>query len=216
MSCAAAVGGEKTVASASVPKVTGGGRGKGEEANKPSGLKKAAAGGSASAMAFGDNLGTGNVNGQTGQRLASSPQACRDEAATMGIDSVATELTRRAKIPSRVTSSNLYFAFDHCFSVRGQGTILTGTVLRGEVKVSEGEYGFVVSVSRCCHQSVFWYTVYFLSPSFEAAILHSQHIIKKQICRCGVHTYINTLDVNRFGSSSWAAASFHVITQQAD
>lgn len=62
--------------------------------------------------------------------------AGREEASTIGVDAVATELTRRARVPSRRASAPLYFAFDHCFSVRGQGTILTGTVLTGEVKAS--------------------------------------------------------------------------------
>lgn len=53
----------------------------------------------------------------------------------MGIDAVAGEISRRARVPSRRAYAPLYFAFDHCFSVRGQGTILTGTVLTGEVKV---------------------------------------------------------------------------------
>lgn len=53
-----------------------------------------------------------------------------------GVEAVAVELSRRARVPTRrAASAPLYFAFDHCFSVRGQGTILTGTVLTGEVKV---------------------------------------------------------------------------------
>ena len=31
----------------------------------------------------------------------------------------------------------LLFAVDHCFSIRGQGTILTGTVLQGQVAVGQ-------------------------------------------------------------------------------
>ena len=31
----------------------------------------------------------------------------------------------------------LLFAVDHCFSIRGQGTILTGTVLQGQVTVGQ-------------------------------------------------------------------------------
>ena len=54
----------------------------------------------------------------------------------MGVDGVVAELTRLAEVPERRVSAPLYFAFDHCFSVRGKGTILTGTVLTGVLKVS--------------------------------------------------------------------------------
>lgn len=59
-----------------------------------------------------------------------------DETTSDGVAAVVAELTRRARVPDRRASAPLYFAFDHCFSVRGVGTILTGTVLAGEVKVS--------------------------------------------------------------------------------
>lgn len=29
------------------------------------------------------------------------------------------------------------FSLDHCFAIRGQGTVMTGTVLSGRVKVGE-------------------------------------------------------------------------------
>jgi len=34
-------------------------------------------------------------------------------------------------------NSPFVFAVDHCFNVRGQGTVMTGTVLQGEVKVAD-------------------------------------------------------------------------------
>lgn len=34
-------------------------------------------------------------------------------------------------------SGNLLFAVDHCFSIRGQGTVMTGTVLSGTVQINE-------------------------------------------------------------------------------
>ena len=41
----------------------------------------------------------------------------------------------RVPPPEPVPPPPLLFAVDHCFSVRGQGTVLTGTVLRGTVTV---------------------------------------------------------------------------------
>lgn len=42
-------------------------------------------------------------------------------------------------MPKRVTDSQQPFIFsiDHCFQIKGQGTILTGTVLSGSVKVGD-------------------------------------------------------------------------------
>lgn len=56
--------------------------------------------------------------------------------ATFGVAAVVAELILQARVPNRRVKAPLYFAFDHCFSVRGVGTILTGTMLAGEVKVS--------------------------------------------------------------------------------
>ena len=32
------------------------------------------------------------------------------------------------------------FSVDHCFNIRGQGTVMTGTVLQGVVKVNDVSY----------------------------------------------------------------------------
>lgn len=47
------------------------------------------------------------------------------------------ELIRNTiEIPNRNASGPLYFAIDHCFSIKGHGTVLTGTVLSGSVSVN--------------------------------------------------------------------------------
>lgn len=46
-------------------------------------------------------------------------------------------LTRHAKIPDWNFGLPFVFAVDHCFSIRGQGTICTGTVLQGVVKLND-------------------------------------------------------------------------------
>lgn len=46
-------------------------------------------------------------------------------------------LTRHATIPDSNLSLPFVFAVDHCFSIRGQGTICTGTVLQGVVKLND-------------------------------------------------------------------------------
>lgn len=133
VSCAAAVGGEKTAASA--PNVTLDGKGRCKDAKTRSEQERTTTSGSAPR----ENSGQGD------NRPVSAPQSTQYENKTMGVDKLATELTRRARVPSREASASLYFAFDHCFSVRGQGTILTGTMLTGEVRVS----GFPRDVMSC-------------------------------------------------------------------
>ena len=39
--------------------------------------------------------------------------------------------------PKRVATGPLIFAADHCFAIKGQGTVLTGTVLNGQVSVGD-------------------------------------------------------------------------------
>uniref|UniRef100_A0A7G3B0F2 Putative selenocysteine-specific elongation factor n=1 Tax=Lutzomyia longipalpis TaxID=7200 RepID=A0A7G3B0F2_LUTLO len=40
-------------------------------------------------------------------------------------------------LPERDTAKPFLFAVDHCFSIRGQGTICTGTVLQGSIRVGD-------------------------------------------------------------------------------
>jgi selenocysteine-specific elongation factor len=42
-------------------------------------------------------------------------------------------------IPKRIVTpdSPFLFSIDHCFQIKGQGTVLTGTVLSGMVKVGD-------------------------------------------------------------------------------
>ena len=43
-----------------------------------------------------------------------------------------------------MTEGPLIYAVDHCFGIRGQGTIMTGTILSG--KVSLNDVSFIPSV----------------------------------------------------------------------
>ena len=40
-------------------------------------------------------------------------------------------------LPNRKGEGELVFNVDHCFSIKGQGTVLTGTILQGSVKVND-------------------------------------------------------------------------------
>lgn len=42
--------------------------------------------------------------------------------------------------PVRNPDGPFLFSVDHCFAIRGQGTVMTGTVLNGSVKVNEVKF----------------------------------------------------------------------------
>ncbi len=62
-----------------------------------------------------------------------------DEGPTesLGIKEMSELLTAKAYVPERNNSGPFLFAVDHCFSVRGQGTVMTGTVLQGSVSLND-------------------------------------------------------------------------------
>jgi hypothetical protein len=53
----------------------------------------------------------------------------------LGLDKLLDEVRSRARPPRRRIEGPLYFAIDHCFAIKGQGTVVTGTVLAGVAKV---------------------------------------------------------------------------------
>lgn len=134
VSCAAAVGGGKARDSQShAPSQSS--KGKAKQPARPGSERSKGSGSSREKGAPRVPVGGG---AEVAEPPEEDPATC-EEASTIGVDAVAVELSRRARVPARRASAPLYFAFDHCFSVRGQGTILTGTVLTGEVKVRAGK-----------------------------------------------------------------------------
>jgi len=55
----------------------------------------------------------------------------------IGVDKLIRALQDMFYVPSRNTEGPVVFSVDHCFSIRGQGTVMTGTVLQGALKVNE-------------------------------------------------------------------------------
>ncbi len=55
---------------------------------------------------------------------------------TIGIDALVSTLQSRVRVPQRNPDGNMLFAIDHCFPIRGKGTVLTGTVLAGTLRVN--------------------------------------------------------------------------------
>lgn len=46
-------------------------------------------------------------------------------------------MKKEAYIPVRNKDEPFFMAVDHCFNVSGRGTILTGTIIQGQVKVKD-------------------------------------------------------------------------------
>ncbi|CAI5500685.1 unnamed protein product [Closterium sp. Naga37s-1] len=69
--------------------------------------------------------------------VATAVAAVPSAAAAEGIADVINELMARVPSISRSTEGPFLFAIDHCFPIKGQGTVMTGTVLRGHVAVND-------------------------------------------------------------------------------
>lgn len=67
-----------------------------------------------------------------------SPQEDRQDVVQqpVGMQELVAELVARVQPPLPVEPGFL-FAVDHCFPIKGQGTVLTGTVLKGSIKVND-------------------------------------------------------------------------------
>ena len=46
-------------------------------------------------------------------------------------------LSSKVFVPERSASGPFVFSVDHCFPIRGQGTVMTGTVLSGSVTLND-------------------------------------------------------------------------------
>lgn len=46
-------------------------------------------------------------------------------------------LTENVYLPKRESSGPLIYAVDHCFGIRGQGTVMTGTILSGGLSLND-------------------------------------------------------------------------------
>ncbi|XP_051568447.1 selenocysteine-specific elongation factor-like [Myxocyprinus asiaticus] len=60
-----------------------------------------------------------------------------DTQEAQGIPELIELLKAQAFLPRRDPSGSLLMAVDHCFSIRGQGTVITGTILQGSLSVND-------------------------------------------------------------------------------
>ena len=54
-----------------------------------------------------------------------------------GIQEVIQEIVKRVPAQPAPATGPFKFSLDHCFAIRGQGTVLTGTVLSGKAQVGD-------------------------------------------------------------------------------
>ena len=71
---------------------------------------------------------------------------------SVGLSDLITTLQQQTYIPRRDAQGPLIFSADHCFSIRGQGTVLTGTVLSGSVAVNDVRFLFLCSIFENEHK----------------------------------------------------------------
>ncbi|GLE06490.1 hypothetical protein PINS_up015737 [Pythium insidiosum] len=76
--------------------------------------------------------------------VAAAPSSSGDDSSgstvttgPIGVELLVDTLQDRLVLPTRDVSGPLAFAVDHCFAIPGNGTILTGTVLSGSVRVGD-------------------------------------------------------------------------------
>ena len=67
---------------------------------------------------------------------ASAASGSVGKSATFGIDSLVDLIKTKVQVPARNYTAPFYYAIDHCFSIKGHGTVLTGTVLSGSVSAN--------------------------------------------------------------------------------
>jgi selenocysteine-specific elongation factor len=69
-----------------------------------------------------------------GMRQINLQQDCNG---AIGLQELVAHLQGTTSVPHRNPDGPLLFSVDHCFNIKGQGTVLTGTVLGGRVTVGQ-------------------------------------------------------------------------------
>jgi hypothetical protein len=92
------------------------------------------------------------------------------------LSSISPELPRRLLL-----DAPLRFAVDHCFAIKGHGTVMTGTVLAGTVSVKDVSNDKMTPSSSCSFYSFFYFFVFFLLL-FELFSLLNDYLL------IGLHT----------------------------
>jgi len=78
------------------------------------------------------------VGGEKIAAVSDDPQS-NGNAPTMNVNGLVDLLHTKIQPPNRdqISKSTFHFAIDHCFPIKGQGTVITGTCLAGSIKVND-------------------------------------------------------------------------------
>ena len=69
-------------------------------------------------------------------KIGGHEEAAGNSEESIGLTELIESLKRMTYLPTRDPNGAFVFAVDHCFSIKGQGTIMTGTVLNGSIQVN--------------------------------------------------------------------------------
>jgi selenocysteine-specific elongation factor len=82
-------------------------------------------------------VGGEKVAAVTGKSLNGALDSDHQDEKNIGIDILMNAMRDNVRLPKRDIHLPFYFAIDHCFPIKGHGTILTGTVLSGCVATNQ-------------------------------------------------------------------------------
>ena len=69
--------------------------------------------------------------------VTAKPSSTATDMFETGIPTLISTLKEMTFVPNRSPDGKMVFNVDHCFGIKGQGTVMTGTVLQGSVKVGD-------------------------------------------------------------------------------
>ena len=55
----------------------------------------------------------------------------------VGIDNLVNTLLQAFELPKRNKNGSFHYLIDHCFSIKGQGTVVTGTIIQGSITAGQ-------------------------------------------------------------------------------
>lgn len=88
---------------------------------------------------FGANTQIVPVSAFNAAAAVGAVEEAGDPATSEGIDDLITAILQQVEIPdrNRGAAKDFLFAIDHCFQIKGKGTVVTGTVLAGQAAIGD-------------------------------------------------------------------------------
>ena len=112
----------------------------------------------------------------------------------VGIDSLIQTLLNTVEIPKRNSHGPFYYLIDHCFSMKGQGTVVTGTVIQGSIIAGQDvDFPELKSVKKVKSMQMFKKPIDKAMQGDRVGMLFTQ-LDAKQVY---YHTVINSLTWQR-------------------